>query len=158
MNTQLYKIAESFRRTIELAQQDSKNMKIPYFQHFPTRTCDDTCYMSAKYLSGETKLNISIYYVEGYYYINGDFYTHAWLEILDNNSSHDLSKYSYIVDITGDQFKDKEIFFKNSTPVYVGPGNDFYKLWETKQDIYNPERMYLEPDLILCYEAILEYF
>ena len=114
--------------------------------------------MLAKYLSEETKLNISIYYVEGDYYKDGNLHTLAWLKILDNDSSNDLSKCSYIVDITGDQFKDKEIFFKNSTPVYVGPGNDFYKLWETKQDIYNPERMYLEPDLILCYEAILEYF
>lgn len=87
MNTQLYKIAESFRRTIELAQQDSKNMKIPYFQHFPTRTCDDTCYMSAKYLSEETELNISIYYVEGNYYVDRNLYTHAWLEILAKDSS-----------------------------------------------------------------------
>lgn len=130
MNTQLYKIAESFRRAIELAGHDPNNNNINncYFKHFPTGTCDDTCYMLAKYLSGETKLNISIYYVQGDYYINGDFYTHAWLEILDNDSSHDLSKYSYIVDITGDQFKDKTISLNNDTPAYVGPANGFYKL------------------------------
>ena len=157
MNTQLYKIAESFRRAIEHAQQDPKNMKMTYFQHFPTGTCGNTCYMLAKYLSGETKLNISIYYVEGYYYINGDFYTHAWLEILDNNSSHDLSKYSYIVDITGDQFKDKEIFPYNDITVYVGYANDFYQLWETKRHPYDYENMPLEPELICCYKAILKH-
>lgn len=98
-------------------------MKIPhsYFQIFPIGTCGDTCYMIAKYLSDETKLNIPIYYVEGdYSSTNWDFYTHAWLEIFDNNSSNVSSECSYIVDITGDQFKDKEIFLYNDIPVYVG--------------------------------------
>ena len=128
MNTQLYKIAESFRRAIELAQQDSNNNKYPYFQLFPTGTCGDKCYMLAKYLSEETKLNISIYYIEGDYYINEDLYTHAWLEIVDNTHSNNLSENRYIVDITGDQFKDKVISPNNDTPVYVGHANDFYKL------------------------------
>lgn len=112
--------------------------------------------MLAKYLSGETKLNISIYYVQGDYYINGDFYTHAWLEILDNDSSHDLSKYSYIVDITGDQFKDKTISLNNDTPAYVGPANGFYKLWETKRYLYNYENKYAESENI-CYKDILQF-
>ena len=57
--------------------------------------------------------------VIGEFYINRDLQTHAWLEILDNYSSHDLSECSYIVDITGDQFKDKEIFLYNDITVYV---------------------------------------
>lgn len=68
MNTQLYKIAESFRHAIEHARQDFNNKKYPYFQHFPIGACGDIC------LSKEAKLNISIYYVKGYYYINGDLY------------------------------------------------------------------------------------
>ena len=78
MNNQLYQIAPKFRDAIEHVQQDPNNMKILYFQHFPIGTCGDTCYMLAKYLSKEAKLNISIYYVDGdYNCIRGDLYTHA---------------------------------------------------------------------------------
>ena len=83
-----------------------------------------------KVLLEKTALSISIYYVIGEFYIKRDLQTHAWLEILDNNSPHDLPEYSYIVDITGDQFKDKEIFLYNDITVYVGYANDFYQLWE----------------------------
>ena len=160
MIRQLYEIAKNFRDAIEYAQQDPNNKKIPYFQLFPTGTCGETCDILAKYLLEETELNILIYYISGEFYRNRDFQTHAWLEVSDNDSSNDSSECRYIVDITGDQFKNMAIFLNNNTPVYVGAGNDFYELWEIKQQqqhIYAPHNMHLESELIRCYEAILEY-
>ena len=45
---------------------------------------------------------------------------HTWL-LVENN----------IIDITADQFKifDNELY--NNTPVYVGPMNDFYRLFKS---------------------------
>ncbi len=84
MNTQLYKIAESFRRAIEHARQDSNNKKYPYFQLFPIGTCGDTCYMLPKYFSENTELNIPVYYIEGDYHIDGDFCTTLVSELRNN--------------------------------------------------------------------------
>lgn len=76
MSNQLYKIAKNFRRAIEHAGHDpnnnNNNINNCYFKRFPTGTCGDTCYMLAKYLSADTNLNISIYYVIGEFYKNRD--------------------------------------------------------------------------------------
>ncbi len=63
----------------------------------------------------------------------------------------------FIIDITGDPFKDKEIFLYNDIPVYMGHANDFYQLWETKRHPYEYKNMPLEPELICCYKAILKH-
>ena len=67
------------------------------------------------------------YFVNGEYYINGDSYTHAWLEILDKARLNDLSGNSYIVDITEDQLENNRTFLNNDTHAYVGHTHRFYR-------------------------------
>ena len=63
------------------------------------------------------------------------YQSHAWTILEDG----------MIVDITGDQFKERPEFLKYDIPVYVGPTNDFYNLFTGTQtdheggiDLYNP--------------------
>lgn len=62
----------------------------------------------------------------------------------------------FIIDITGDPFKDKEIFLYNDIPVYMGHANDFYQLWETKRHPYDYKNMYAESENIY-YKAVLQF-
>lgn len=62
----------------------------------------------------------------------------------------------FIIDITGDPFKDKEIFLYNDIPVYMGHANDFYQLWETKRHPYDNKNIYAESENI-CYKDVLQF-
>ena len=148
----LYKIAKNFRDAIEIAQQDFGNKNLMYFSLFPKGTCGSTCYMLAKYLSECLDLNAQIYYVEGKYY-KTNFSSHAGLEIYETKED---PQSKWIVDITGDQFSENETFLNNSVSIYIGRGNDFYDLWETKRSVYNGDNMYLEPEDNRCYRIIID--
>lgn len=65
---------------------------------------------------------IATRYVSGTYRdcLTNDSQSHAWLELTDGT----------IVDITGDQFRNKLCPLLNDFPVYCGEPNDFYNLFE----------------------------
>ena len=110
-------IATNFRSAIEKAQMN--NEPGYYFERFPVAQCGTTSNLLAQYLldSGFTKV----------IYVNRSHSSsklimpipHTWL-LVENN----------IIDITADQFKKYDNELYNNIPVYVGPMNDFYRLFK----------------------------
>lgn len=111
-------LVKNFRNAIELAKFNRE--KGSFFRDFPTGQCGRTSDLLAQYLidNGFSQ----IYYVNGTYYYPDvfDSQEHAWLEVK-----------GLIVDITCDQFKYCDEPLINNSPVYVGPKNSFYELFES---------------------------
>ena len=94
-------------------------------------------------------------YVCGIYYnVLLESPPHAWLETENN----------IIIDITGDQFQNYPEPLRFTEPIYIGPSNDFYKLFDIRErelcDNYYPlndiqVRRHLSRKKL--YEIILEY-
>ena len=107
----------NFRGAIESAKQ---NVEVgTFFRKFPTGQCGHTSDMLAQYLIDNGFE--SIVYVNGTYYGDewDDQWSHTWLVVNEQ-----------IIDITGDQFKYHQEPLKNNVPVYIGPANKFYDLFE----------------------------
>lgn len=112
----LTRIATNFRSAIEKAQKNNESGY--YFELFPIAQCGATSDLLAQYLldSGFTKV----------IYVNRSYsnpkliipISHTWL-LVENT----------IIDITADQFKNYNNELYNNTPIYAGPMNDFYRLF-----------------------------
>lgn len=88
-----------------------------------------------------------IYYVNRtYYYPSGyDSQEHAWLEVAGE-----------VIDITADQFKYENEPLKSNCSVYVGPINDYYKIFES-----HPMDRCIHLGLEMCkynYRELKEYY
>ena len=142
----LIRLVNQFRNGIEAAR-DAGDLKDDYsFRKFPRGCCGDTCELLAQYLLDH---EIATDYTWGTY--KGQ--THAWL-VTDNH---------IIIDITGDQFKEKPEFFYYNQSVYVGVETDFYKLFKGAEENHHKNvgldalsRM-CQPRLKKLYHVILSY-
>lgn len=148
-NMALESLVSNFRKAIEAAIDN--NEKDVFFKKFPFGQCGNTCDMLAQYLidNGFSP----VYYVNRIYYspIRNDSQEHAWLEVNGQ-----------IVDITADQFKYKEKPLKSTCSVYVGPMNDYYKIFKSHpMDRCTHTGLDMckcnNKELKKCYNTILKY-
>ena len=140
---ELFKLVSNFRNAIELAKFN--NEKGEFFRQFPIGQCGNTSDMLAQYLIDNDFF--TVYYVNRTYYYpdSYDSQEHAWLEV-DGK----------IIDITADQFKYENEPLKNNCPVYIGPMNDYYKIFES-----HPMDKYIHLGLEMCkynYSELKEYY
>ena len=92
------------------------------FSLFPHGCCGDAIDLLAQYLLDK---GIKTYYVCGNYYYDDPTkgaQSHAWLQTEDKT----------IIDITGDQFKDNSAFLNYDVSVYVGPEDEFHRLFKVE--------------------------
>ena len=113
------------------------------FNHFPCGCCGDASDLLAQYLLDN---GIKTYYVCGNYYsddpTNGT-QSHAWLLTLNKT----------IIDITGDQFRDSSTFLNYDKSVYIGPEDEFHRLFEVEgRDVH--ENMGLEALGDICFPRL----
>ena len=138
-----------FRNAIELAKDN--NEPGYFFRKFPTGQCGHTSDILAQFL-----IDNGIGPVR---YINGTYYgedgsvmqSHTWLVVKD-----------LIIDITADQFRYHAEPLTNDIPVYIGPMNEYYQLFDTTHGS-DHEHFGLEQqwtnyhELKLWYKTILNY-
>lgn len=115
------KLALNFREAIERAKASGEQNQ--FFLKFPQGCCGDASDLLAQYL---IKHDISSVYVCGTYYGRTieERQSHAWLKLNDE----------LIVDITGDQFSNKEVFQYFNESVWCGPLSDFHRLFVINQE------------------------
>lgn len=126
----LFELADRFRKAIIEAKYNRDFASDLRMYRFPNGCCDDAADLFAHYLYVE--YNIVSIRVDGSYDDVNDFENncnHSWLEIGDT-----------IVDLTGSQdiFKYNPLFLCYSEDVYVGPMDDFHKLFR----IYRRKKSY----------------
>lgn len=138
-----------FRKAIELAKDN--NEPGCFFRKFPTGQCGHASDMLAQLL-----IDNGIGPVR---YINGTYYgedgsvmqAHTWLVVED-----------LVIDITADQFRYHAEPLTNDIPVYIGPMNGYYQLFDTTHgsdhEHFGLERHWLNyHELKTWYEIILSY-
>lgn len=104
----LYKIAKEFRMAIETALKDGE---IKEMQGFPVGRCAYASELLQRYLIEQYEF--FTWYMSGEYGNGETGESHAWIETQDH---------SVVIDITGDQYKNKKPKF--TEPVYVGSRED----------------------------------
>lgn len=111
-------LANEFRKAIERALETDR-LFCTVIASFPSGCCGYTSDLLQRYL---TEKGIATRYVSGTYRDSStnDSQSHAWLELTDGT----------VVDITGDQFRNKPRPLQNDSTVYCGKPNDFYNLFE----------------------------
>lgn len=110
-------LVHEFRYAIETAKRN--NEPGDFFEDFPVGQCGRTSDMLAQFLI-DNGIS-SIRYMNGTYYNeNGSvMQSHSWL-VVEN----------MIIDITADQFQYCTEPLRNNIPVYIGPTNEFYQLFD----------------------------
>ena len=138
-----------FRNAIELAKEN--NEPGYFFREFPTGQCGHASDMLAQFLIDNGIASIR--------YINGTYYSedgsvrqaHTWLVVN-----------GVIIDITSDQFRYHAAPLTNNIPVYLGPMNEYYQLFDTtygsNHEHFGLERTwYNYHELKVWYETIISY-
>lgn len=146
-------LTKQFRNAIELARNAGDFDEDSSFWKFPRGCCGDTSDLLAQYLMNN---GIKTYYVCGTYRQGSfeDIQSHAWLMTDDQK----------IIDITGDQFKDKPEFLYYDRPIYIGLEDDFHKLFVVEdRDIHENNGIdalgsACQPRLKKLYRKIISHF
>ena len=140
----LYEIASAFRLAIEDAVMAGE---IREMRGFPTGCCSYASNLLQRFLFEQYTL--STWYMSGRYGYGWNAESHAWLETQDG----------VVIDITGDQYKFKELNFIK--PVYVGPRADgFHDQFELDAPITyskNEELLDRNTEFNKRYEIILNH-
>lgn len=125
----VFELASSLRAAIERTSRTGT-----LIESFPYCCCGYATDFLCEYLL-QHGIRSRYHCGECYYGAEMRYQTHAWAILEDG----------IIVDITGDQFKERPEFLNNDIPVYVGQTNSFYDLFTGTQtdheggiDRYNP--------------------
>jgi hypothetical protein len=115
----LKELATQFRDAIESAKKAGERKEDFFFHIFPRGCCGDASDLLAYFFASK---GIYSKYICGTWwnYDTADSQSHAWLLVDDK----------VVVDITGDQFQDEEIFLNYNKRVYIGHGDAFHDLFE----------------------------
>lgn len=124
-DSELNQWAAAFRHAINKAKDSGEASA--FFRGFPAGQCGVTSIMLAQFLRNMGV--VDMYYICGNFSdeLRNQVQSHAWLDI---NGT--------VIDITGDQFKDRKDLIKNENPIYVGPVNDYYRLFEVDASMCRP--------------------
>ena len=118
MNENIVQLVKGFRTAIDTAKSHGEFDEDFSFCHFPRGCCGDTCLLLGHYLLAN---GINSRYVCGNYHgKHGHFQSHAWL----------LTDDEMIIDITGDQFKERKDFLNYSIATYCGPIDTFHAMFQ----------------------------
>ena len=121
---QLRAEAARFRKAIEKAKSNIQFSYKDRMSRFPRGCCDDTADLFAHYLF--RVFGVTTIRVDGAYYDGNP----------ENNCSHSWQELDgIIIDLTGDQFEYNPVFLNYSESVYVGPIDDFHKLFEVERRV-----------------------
>lgn len=144
------RLAVQFRAAIEAAMKD-RCINLVTFRRFPHGSCDDACILLARYLAEN---GIRTTEVVGTYRQGAleERQSHAWL----------VDDVGFVVDITGDQFKNDPVFLDYDVEVYCGPIDAFHRLFEIDEHLegVGDFEQYGEParsNLTEAYEVIRRY-
>lgn len=142
-------LAEQFRRAIDAAKAAGESHD--YIRNFPKGQCGHISDILSQHLL-DSGIGPIIYVNDTYYGdVWEDRWSHTWLEV-----------HGEIIDLTADQFKFNDKPLWNDNPVYIGPMNDWYRLFDTEHGSYH-EHKGLERSwsnyhqLQQCYEIIKKY-
>lgn len=120
----LYREASAFRKAIKTSIKCG-DITETNLRQFPFGCCGYASDLLQRYLF---EIGVSTLYYSGQYGYGWTAENHAWLETSNG----------IVIDITGDQFKDKVPYF--ACPVYVGPReNGFHDQFVLKKPIYYHE-------------------
>jgi len=147
-------LAIQFRNAIESAIRagDPDIVSDICFSEFPEGCCGDACDLLAQYLLDHY---IKTYYVCGTFADkpSAGIQSHAWL----------LTEDDFIIDITGDQFREDPRFLFYDCPVYFGEEDSFHKLFDN-EDLEIREsvelsniNMFAQFRLVELYKSICKY-
>ena len=149
MIEELSEIAWKFRHAIENAREAGEYGEL--FIKFPDGQCGNVSDLLSQYLNDLGYE--SVYYVNGTFYDfdNEDSQSHTWLEVK-----------GIIIDITGDQFRQRQEPLKCDVPVYVGPIDEWHKIFDTSHGSYYihtglQETWFIYAELKRWYETILTF-
>lgn len=121
--SKLSELVLSFRNAIENAINNNENI---FNNSFPAGCCGDASDLLSQFLI-DNDIGPIIYENRTYYSNNEDNgKAHTWLIV-----------YNLVVDITGDQFKNLNTPLHNEIPVYIGPKNDFYNIFNYEDGSYH---------------------
>lgn len=117
---ELDELVIGFRRAIERAKDNGEQGE--FFRKFPTGQCGHSSDMLTQYLIDNGVKNVD--YVCGTYYSDNpddpdNCQSHAWLVVNE-----------LVVDITADQFRNRNSPLKSETPVYIAPMSNYYQQFE----------------------------
>ena len=112
------RLVKSFRKAVEEAQEYGAFKNDTTLCDFPRACCGDICFLLGQFL---LEHEIPTWRVEGIK--NG--HTHAWLSTEDPELSDE-----WIVDITGDQYKNDKEFMNYGKRVYVDATDGFHALFK----------------------------
>lgn len=145
-------MASRFRWAVDSAHAAGEFDGDVVFRRFPNGCCDDASILLARYLHDHDVMVKRAYGV----FCSGGFQetrSHVWL----------LADGGTIIDITGDQFRCNSLFDNFDVPVYVGPSNEFYEMFEDLE-IQGYESLRIEslardcrPRLLALYEVVMRY-
>ena len=115
-----------FRKAIDQAVADGCFSSKDRMSGFPVCCCDDACDLLGMYLKA---CNIFTRQVVGTYRGNNseNVLSHAWL----------LTDEGTIIDITGDQFRNKKELLNYNKPVYVGKEDPFHQKFQERRIVEN---------------------
>lgn len=149
---EIEQLATKFRTAIDLALESGEFDSDSTFCRFPRACCGDTSDLLAQYL---LRNGFKVDYVCGMYWgePNENGQSHAWLMVDDY----------IIIDITGDQFKEKATFLNYDKSVYVGEMDAFHNLFVVEdRDVHEHHGLdslgsFCLPRLWNLYRKILKY-
>jgi len=115
------RLANQFRDAIDVARYAGEFDKDVSFYKFPSGCCGDASDLLAQFL---LENGIRTYYVCGTNRAGSseNSQSHAWL----------LTVNQTIIDITGDQFSNNQLFLNYNQSIYVGAEDDFHRLFEVE--------------------------
>ena len=132
-------LVKRFREAIEKAMKVGSFKTDSSFYRFPRGCCGSASDLLGEYLKS---YGIQTWYVNGTHYPKCDdpeetwtkMQSHAWLTTKDPRVFDDY----VVIDITGDQFCNDEEYGCFNQKVYVGPMNDFHRLFEVEDRDVHP--------------------
>ena len=148
----LSRLVTEFRNGIDNALIDGRFAVDCFWNNFPTACCWEASVLLGHYLliSGIKTWRVCGHRGKRF---DVDYQSHMWLITEDN----------IIIDLTGDQFQNRQDYLFNSTPAYVSPRNNFYDLFyvddsETKENEFLQSISVLDHQrLLTLYEIINQY-
>ena len=140
-------VAIRFRAAIEEAILTEDFSSDVNMLSFPRGCCGYASDMLQKLLFDQ---GITTWYISGQYSYGWDAESHVWLETDDG----------IVIDITGDEYCDREPPIKNCTKVYVGPRDDFHNLFRLDSPVpFSTKRpRYLQAAFEERYKKVMLHF